>query len=120
MTRLDRAATTKATTRTQRTSTQKVQNPGQVLLAIVKLVGKDVGAASERRTLAGRRRHHPVRSDDVKGKTNPEGRITEIICHLHRRFHRKKREITLLVGTVETRVPRAGLPGPTTLFRRFR
>ena len=24
------------------------------------------------------------------------------------------------VGTVETRVPRAGLPGPTTPFRRFR
>ena len=24
------------------------------------------------------------------------------------------------VGTVETRVPRAGLPGPTTLFRKFR
>ena len=24
------------------------------------------------------------------------------------------------VGTVETRVPRAGLPGPTTFFRRFR
>ena len=23
------------------------------------------------------------------------------------------------VGTVETRVPRAGLPGPTTYFRRF-
>ena len=23
------------------------------------------------------------------------------------------------VGTVETRVPRAGLPGPTTLFRKF-
>ena len=24
------------------------------------------------------------------------------------------------VGTMETRVPRARLPGPTTLFRRFR
>ena len=26
----------------------------------------------------------------------------------------------LIVGVVETRVPRAGLPGPTTPFRRFR
>ena len=90
------AATTKAAIRTQRTSSLEARNPRQVLHAIVRLVeaGKSIGAGSERRTLARKSRHHPVRSDDVRGKTNPEGRTTEIICHLHLRLHRAKREIT--------------------------
>ena len=81
--------------RTRRTGSLEVWSLGQVLHAIVRLVGKDIGAESEKRTLARKRRRNPVRSDDVKGKINPEGRITEVICHLHRRLHRAKREITL-------------------------
>ena len=59
------------------------------------LFRSDIGAETEGKTLARKRRHHPVRSDDVREKTNPEGRITGITCHLHRRLHRAKREITL-------------------------
>ena len=91
------AATTRAAVKTQRTSNNlRVQSLGRVLRAIVKLVtaGEDIEAGSERRTLARKRRHHPVRRDDVRGKIHLEGRVTEIICHLHRRLHRAKREIT--------------------------
>ena len=56
--------------------------------------GEDIEAGSERRTLARRRRHTLVKKGDKMGRIHLEGRITKIICHLHRRLHHAKREIT--------------------------
>ena len=87
---MDPVATTRVTVRSRRTSTQKVRNPGQALLAIVKLVitKEDIEAGSRRKTLAGRRQHHPVRSN--AGRGGKAGTICRHHLHLHAR-----REITL-------------------------
>ena len=70
MIQMAQVATTKVITRIRRTSIQRVQNPGQALLAIVKLaiVEEDIEAGSKRRTLARRRWHHPFRSDVRMGR----------------------------------------------------
>ena len=55
---------------------------------------EEIEAGRERRTLARRRRHHLVRSDDEMGRIHLGGRKAGITCHLHRHLHRAKREIT--------------------------
>ena len=94
------AATTKVAIRTRRTSNQvtMVLSLGQVHLVIVKptTIMTDIEAGSKRRTLTRRKWHHLVKNDGGKERICLEGGATEIICHLHHRLHRAKREITPL------------------------
>ena len=75
---------------------QRVQNPGQALLAIVKLARakEDIEARSKRRTLERRRWNHLVRSDGGMGRIHQVRSKAGMICRLHRHLHRAKREIT--------------------------
>ena len=53
----------------------------------------------------------------------PRGPKDILLCHMDGQIplliHLTQQISSEIVGTVETRVPRAGLPRPTTLFRRF-
>ena len=95
MIRPAQAATTKAAIRTEKTSND-VLNLGQVHPVTVKLatITTDIESRNKRRTLTRRRRHHLVKNDIGKERIRLEGGATEIICHLHRRLHHAKREIT--------------------------